>query len=94
MSALPRAMAGWASLLCLLAAATLWIRLHLGDSAIGAVMTADGLLSPINNALKSLKIEINGTTSPAIAPSPPSPEQGGWPCLPRTPQRSSGPHRG
>ncbi len=33
---------------------------------IGAVMTADGLLSPINNYLKSFKVEINGSTSPAI----------------------------
>ena len=32
----------------------------------GAVMTADGLLSPINNYLKGFKVEINGTTSPAI----------------------------
>ncbi len=32
----------------------------------GAVMTADGLLSPVNNYLKSFKVEINGTTSPAI----------------------------
>jgi uncharacterized membrane protein YedE/YeeE len=32
----------------------------------GAVMTADGLLSPINNYLKGFKVEINGTTSPAL----------------------------
>jgi uncharacterized membrane protein YedE/YeeE len=32
----------------------------------GAVMTADGLLSPINSYLKSYRVEINGTTSPAI----------------------------
>src|SRR5512136_911863 len=32
----------------------------------GAVMTADGLLSPVNNYLKGFKVEINGTTSPAI----------------------------
>ncbi len=32
----------------------------------GAVMTADGLLSPINDYLKSFRMEINGTTSPAI----------------------------
>ncbi|NTW66943.1 MAG: YeeE/YedE family protein, partial [Nitrospirae bacterium] len=32
----------------------------------GAVMTADGLLSPINNYLKGFKVEINGTSSPAI----------------------------
>jgi uncharacterized membrane protein YedE/YeeE len=32
----------------------------------GAVMTADGLLSPVNNYLKSFRVEINGTTSPAI----------------------------
>ncbi len=32
----------------------------------GAVMTADGLLSPINNYLKSFRVEINGTTSPAL----------------------------
>ncbi len=32
----------------------------------GAVMTADGLLSPLNNYLKSFRMEINGTTSPAI----------------------------
>ncbi|HEX9137363.1 MAG TPA: YeeE/YedE family protein [Nitrospirota bacterium] len=32
----------------------------------GAVMTADGLLSPVNNYLKNFRVEINGTTSPAI----------------------------
>jgi uncharacterized membrane protein YedE/YeeE len=32
----------------------------------GAVMTADGLLSPINSYLKGFKVEVNGTTSPAI----------------------------
>jgi uncharacterized membrane protein YedE/YeeE len=32
----------------------------------GAVMTADGLLSPINNYLKSFNVEINGKTSPAL----------------------------
>lgn len=32
----------------------------------GAVMTADGLLSPINNYLKSFKVEINGSTGPAL----------------------------
>lgn len=32
----------------------------------GAVMTADGLLSPVNSYLKSFSVEINGTTSPAI----------------------------
>ncbi len=32
----------------------------------GAVMTADGLLSPINSYLKGFSVEINGTTSPAI----------------------------
>lgn len=32
----------------------------------GAVMTADGLLSPVNNYLKGFRVEINGTTSPAI----------------------------
>ena len=32
----------------------------------GAVMTADGLLSPINNYLKGFTVEINGTTSPAV----------------------------
>lgn len=32
----------------------------------GAVMTADGLLSPINTYLKGFTVEINGTTSPAI----------------------------
>ena len=33
---------------------------------LGAVMTADGLLSPINNFLKSFRVEINGSSSPAI----------------------------
>lgn len=32
----------------------------------GAVMTADGLLSPVNNYLKTFKVELNGTTAPAI----------------------------
>jgi hypothetical protein len=32
----------------------------------GAVMTADGLLSPINSYLKGFTVEINGTTNPAI----------------------------
>ena len=32
----------------------------------GAVMAADGVLSPINSFLKSYRVEINGTTSPAI----------------------------
>jgi len=32
----------------------------------GAVMTADGLLSPVNNYLKNFPVEINGTTNPAI----------------------------
>ena len=32
----------------------------------GAVMTADGLLSPINNYLKSFKVEVNGATNPAL----------------------------
>src|SRR5512145_292263 len=32
----------------------------------GAVMTADGLLSPINNYLKGFSVEINGTSSPAV----------------------------
>ena len=33
---------------------------------IGAVMTADGLLSPINNYFKSYRVEINGAPGPAI----------------------------
>ncbi len=33
---------------------------------LGAVMTADGLLSPVNNYLKTLKIDINGTANPAL----------------------------
>lgn len=32
----------------------------------GAVMTADGLLSPVNNYLKSFSVEINGQSGPAI----------------------------
>jgi uncharacterized membrane protein YedE/YeeE len=32
----------------------------------GAVMTADGLLSPVNNFLKGFRVEINGSGSPAI----------------------------
>jgi hypothetical protein len=32
----------------------------------GAVMTADGLLSPLNNYLKSFKVEINGVANPAV----------------------------
>ncbi len=32
----------------------------------GAVMTADGLLSPVNNYLKGFRVEINGSSSPAI----------------------------
>jgi uncharacterized membrane protein YedE/YeeE len=32
----------------------------------GAVMTADGLLSPVNNYLKGFTVEINGSTNPAI----------------------------
>ena len=35
----------------------------------GAVMTADGLLSPVNNYLKGFKVEINGTTNPASGTS-------------------------
>jgi uncharacterized membrane protein YedE/YeeE len=32
----------------------------------GAVMTADGLLSPINNYLKSIRVEVNGVSNPAV----------------------------
>jgi uncharacterized membrane protein YedE/YeeE len=32
----------------------------------GAVMTADGLLSPVNNYLKSFQVEINGSSNPAL----------------------------
>lgn len=33
---------------------------------MGAVMTADGLLSPVNGYLKSFRVDINGSSSPAI----------------------------
>jgi uncharacterized membrane protein YedE/YeeE len=32
----------------------------------GAVMTADGLLSPINNYLKEFRVEIHGSSNPAL----------------------------
>ncbi len=32
----------------------------------GAMMTADGLLSPMNNYFKSFRLEINGTSNPAV----------------------------
>ncbi|MGE5894316.1 MAG: YeeE/YedE family protein [bacterium] len=32
----------------------------------GAVMTADGLLSPVNNYLKGFRVEINGVSNPAL----------------------------